>query len=73
MGDLGGGRGRDFANSQGRRRRPDDIMGRCRHDEYDIVEYGDRTPPQVDADVVSEALRLAQYPRFPIETADAPT
>ncbi|MGW7253519.1 hypothetical protein [Streptomyces sp. NPDC054834] len=30
-------------------------------DEYDILEYGDRTSAQVDADVRSEALRLAQH------------
>ncbi|MGW6145817.1 hypothetical protein ACWFR4_48810, partial [Streptomyces sp. NPDC055140] len=32
-------------------------------DEYDILEYGDRTPAQVDADVLAEALRLTQHPR----------
>ncbi|MEV8037398.1 hypothetical protein [Streptomyces sp. NPDC086182] len=32
-------------------------------DEYDMLEYGDRTSAQVDADVVVEALRLAQHPR----------
>ncbi|MFI5682997.1 hypothetical protein [Streptomyces sp. NPDC051636] len=42
-------------------------------DEYDILEYGDRTPAQVDADVTAEALRLAQRPRVPTEPTDAPT
>ncbi|MCL6670892.1 hypothetical protein [Streptomyces panaciradicis] len=37
-------------------------------DEYDIVEYGDRTPAQVDADVVTEALRLTQHPRVTPQT-----
>ncbi|MEU9736473.1 hypothetical protein [Streptomyces sp. NPDC048002] len=32
-------------------------------DEYDILEYGDRTPAQVDADVLAEARRLTQHPR----------
>ncbi|MFE7568968.1 hypothetical protein ACFU76_18725 [Streptomyces sp. NPDC057539] len=32
-------------------------------DEYDILEYGDRTSAQVDADVLAEALRLTQHPR----------
>ncbi len=31
-------------------------------DEYDILEYGDRTLVQVDADVTAEALRLARVP-----------
>ncbi|MFC7219252.1 hypothetical protein ACFQLX_13900 [Streptomyces polyrhachis] len=30
-------------------------------DEYDVLEYGDRTPAQVDADVTAEALRLAPH------------
>ncbi|MGW9030854.1 hypothetical protein ACWGQ5_43710 [Streptomyces sp. NPDC055722] len=42
-------------------------------DEYDILEYGDRTPAQVDAEVTAEALRLAQRPRVPTEPTDAPT
>ncbi|MER6678803.1 hypothetical protein [Streptomyces sp. NPDC000983] len=29
-------------------------------DEYDILEYGDRTLAQVDADVLAEALRITQ-------------
>ncbi|WP_367318412.1 hypothetical protein [Streptomyces sp. HUAS ZL42] len=40
-------------------------------DEYDILEYGDRTSAQVDADVTAEALRLAQHPRVPTEVTDA--
>ncbi|MFF8638895.1 hypothetical protein ACF052_32370 [Streptomyces pilosus] len=32
-------------------------------DEYDMLEYGDRTAAQVDADVLAEALRLTQHPR----------
>ncbi|GGR09049.1 hypothetical protein [Streptomyces pilosus] len=32
-------------------------------DEYDMIEYGDRTAAQVDADVLAEALRLTQHPR----------
>ncbi|MGW7081596.1 hypothetical protein [Streptomyces sp. NPDC054866] len=28
-------------------------------DEYDILEYGDRTPAQIDAEVTAEARRLA--------------
>ncbi|MCC2274053.1 hypothetical protein LKL35_01130 [Streptomyces sp. ET3-23] len=31
-------------------------------DEYRILEYGDRTPAHIDADVTAEALRLAQAP-----------
>ncbi|WP_432075739.1 hypothetical protein [Streptomyces wuyuanensis] len=42
-------------------------------DEYDILEYGDRTPAQVDAEVTAEALRLAQRPSVPTEPTDAPT
>ncbi|MFE0358866.1 hypothetical protein ACFW2I_36105 [Streptomyces nigra] len=39
-------------------------------DEYDILEYGDRTPAQVDADVLAEALRLTQHPRVTPEPTD---
>ncbi len=39
-------------------------------DEYDILEYGDRTSAQIDADVRAEALRLTQYPRVTPEPAD---
>ncbi|MFF5721359.1 hypothetical protein [Streptomyces buecherae] len=42
-------------------------------DEYDVLEYGDRTSAQVDADVTAEALRLAQCPRVPTEPTDEPT
>ncbi|MGW5280731.1 hypothetical protein ACWERI_15005 [Streptomyces collinus] len=31
-------------------------------DEYDFLEYSDRTPAQLDADVTAEAQRLAQHP-----------
>ncbi|MFF3934255.1 hypothetical protein [Streptomyces hirsutus] len=33
------------------------------HDIHDILEYSDRTPVQVDADVTAEAFRLAQHSR----------
>lgn len=39
-------------------------------DEYDILEYGDRTPAQVNADVLAEALRLTQHPRVTPEPTD---
>lgn len=39
-------------------------------DEYDIREYGDRTPAQVDADVPAEALLFAQHPRVTPEPTD---
>ncbi|MFF9506892.1 hypothetical protein ACF1BU_05725 [Streptomyces sp. NPDC014724] len=42
-------------------------------DDYDILEHGDRAPAQVDADVTTEALRLAHHPRVPPEPADTPT
>ncbi|MFQ6197664.1 hypothetical protein [Streptomyces sp. NPDC000405] len=32
-------------------------------DEYDVLEYGDRTPADVDVDVMTEAHRLAQSSR----------
>jgi hypothetical protein len=41
-------------------------------DEYDVLEYGDRTPAQVDAEVTAEARRLAQHPGVPAEPTDAP-
>jgi hypothetical protein len=41
-------------------------------DEYDIIEYGDRTLAQVDAEVTAEARRLAQQ-RVSAEPTDAPT
>lgn len=31
-------------------------------DEYRILEYGDRTPAHIDADVTAEALRLTRAP-----------
>ncbi|MFJ5811955.1 hypothetical protein [Streptomyces sp. NPDC093093] len=36
-------------------------------DEYDILEYGDRTVDQVDAEVTAEARRLAAYPAVPAD------
>ncbi|MER7837039.1 hypothetical protein ABTY98_14300 [Streptomyces sp. NPDC096040] len=39
-------------------------------DEYDILEYGDRTPAQVDAEVLAEALRLTRHPRAAPEPTD---
>lgn len=41
-------------------------------DEYDLLEYGEGTLAQVDADVSAEALRLAQHPRVPTEPAGPP-
>ncbi|MCX4815621.1 hypothetical protein OG601_34000 [Streptomyces sp. NBC_01239] len=41
-------------------------------DEYDVLEYGDRTQTQVDAEVTTEALRLARHPCVPAEPTDAP-
>ena len=42
-------------------------------DDYDVLEYGDRTQAQVDAEVTTEALRLAQHPRVPAEPTGPPT
>ncbi|MFD7749770.1 hypothetical protein ACFV2V_27660 [Streptomyces sp. NPDC059698] len=42
-------------------------------DEYDMLEYGDSTAAQIDADVLSEALRLTQHPRVAPEPTDPPT
>ncbi|RSO48332.1 hypothetical protein DMH15_04870 [Streptomyces sp. WAC 06725] len=42
-------------------------------DEYDVLEYSDRTPAQVDADVTTEALRLAQHPCVSAELANGRT
>ncbi|WP_344117775.1 hypothetical protein [Streptomyces blastmyceticus] len=39
-------------------------------DEYDILEYGDRTAEQVDAEVAAEARRLADHPRVSLEPTD---
>ncbi|MGW6582320.1 hypothetical protein ACWF76_23550 [Streptomyces globisporus] len=41
-------------------------------DEYDILEYGDRTVDQVDAEVTAEARRLAARPRVPAEPQGVP-
>ena len=40
-------------------------------DEYDIIEYGNRTTDEVDADVIAEALRLTD--RRPWPTSPEPT
>lgn len=43
-------------------------------DEYDTLEYGDRTTAQLDAEVAAEARRLVQHPGSAVEpTADVPT
>ncbi|MGW2182597.1 hypothetical protein ACWCXX_31830 [Streptomyces sp. NPDC001732] len=42
-------------------------------DDYDVLEYGDRTQAQVDADVTAEAFRLARHPRVPTEPTVLPT
>ncbi|MFF3604310.1 hypothetical protein [Streptomyces sp. NPDC002463] len=42
-------------------------------DEYAILEYGDRTADQVDAEVTAEARRLAAHPLAPTEPADIPS
>ncbi|MFG2873826.1 hypothetical protein ACGFYU_02210 [Streptomyces sp. NPDC048337] len=42
-------------------------------DEYDVLEYGDRTAAQVDAEVTAEARRLAAHPRVPAEPTDTPS
>ncbi|TWF82650.1 hypothetical protein FHX73_14132 [Kitasatospora viridis] len=41
-------------------------------DEYDTLEYSGRTPAQLDADITSEAHRLARRPRSSPEPMDAP-
>ncbi|MFF3973805.1 hypothetical protein ACFYZ6_28680 [Streptomyces rubiginosohelvolus] len=41
-------------------------------DEYDILEYGDRTVDQVDAEVTAEARRLAAHPRVPADPQGIP-
>ncbi|MFF3613156.1 hypothetical protein [Streptomyces sp. NPDC002580] len=41
-------------------------------DEYDFLEYGDRTPAQVDAEVLDEALRLTQHPPAAPEPTEPP-
>lgn len=42
-------------------------------DEYDILEYGDRTVDQVDAEVIAEARRLTAHPTVPAEPTDSPS
>ncbi|MGA5565317.1 hypothetical protein ACPCUV_29690 [Streptomyces platensis] len=42
-------------------------------DEYDILEYGDRTVDQVDAEVTAEARRLATLLTVPAEPTDTPS
>ncbi|MEU1226238.1 hypothetical protein [Streptomyces sp. NPDC005828] len=42
-------------------------------DEYDILEYGDRTVDQVDAEVTAEARRLAAHRPVPTEPTDVPS
>ncbi|MFH8582509.1 hypothetical protein [Streptomyces zaomyceticus] len=42
-------------------------------DEYDILEYGDRTVDQVDAEVTAEARRLTAHPAVPAEPTDSPS
>ncbi|MFI6093157.1 hypothetical protein [Streptomyces sp. NPDC051218] len=42
-------------------------------DEYDILDYGDRTVDQVDAEVTAEARRLAAHPTVPAEPTDSPS
>ncbi|MDN3296407.1 hypothetical protein QWM81_20550 [Streptomyces ficellus] len=42
-------------------------------DEYDVLEYGDRTATQVDAEVTTEARRLAARPRVSAEPTDTPS
>lgn len=41
-------------------------------DEYDVLEYGDRTAAQVDAEVTAEARRLAGHPTDPAGQASFP-
>ncbi|GHG93905.1 hypothetical protein [Streptomyces rubradiris] len=41
-------------------------------DAYDLLEYGDATPAQVDAEVTAEASRLARHPGLPAGRTDAP-
>ncbi|MEU1107285.1 hypothetical protein ABZ408_41130 [Streptomyces tibetensis] len=41
-------------------------------DEYDVLEYGDRTVDQVVAEVTAEARRLVVYPTVPAEPTDTP-
>ncbi|MEV7123003.1 hypothetical protein [Kitasatospora griseola] len=41
-------------------------------DEYDVLEYCNRTLAQVDAEVTAEARRLTQHPRVSAEPTEAP-
>ncbi|MFJ4776502.1 hypothetical protein [Streptomyces sp. NPDC088762] len=43
------------------------------YDEYAILEYGDRTVDQLDAEVTAEARRLTARPSVPTEPTDAPS
>ncbi|MGY5129090.1 hypothetical protein [Streptomyces nigrescens] len=36
-------------------------------DEYDFLEYSDRTAARVDAEVMAEARRIAVHPTVPAE------
>ncbi|MFE2298791.1 hypothetical protein ACFXAW_11375 [Streptomyces sp. NPDC059445] len=42
-------------------------------DDYDTLEYSDRTQAQIDADVTAEALRLVRRPAAPTGPTDTPT
>ncbi|WP_030776763.1 hypothetical protein [Streptomyces sp. NRRL F-2664] len=42
------------------------------HDEYGILEYGDRTVDEVDVEVTAEARRLAARPTTPDEPTESP-
>lgn len=42
-------------------------------DEYDTLEYGDRTATQVDAEVTAEARRLAAHPHSSTGPTDTPS
>ncbi|MFG2840938.1 hypothetical protein ACGFYE_38805 [Streptomyces zaomyceticus] len=42
-------------------------------DEYDTLEYNDRTLDQVDAEVTAEARRLAGHLTVPAESAESPS
>lgn len=41
-------------------------------DEYDLLEHNDRTPAQVDAEVLAEALRLTRHSHVASEATDRP-
>ncbi|MFJ8142779.1 hypothetical protein [Streptomyces sp. NPDC096013] len=42
-------------------------------DEYDVLEYDDRTVDQVDTEVTTEARRLVTHPTVPAEPTDTPS